>query len=55
MFAPGAIDQWGYAYRAVQRPGVRVREEIGTDGGYPLTGGFKTSIWPSAAWAPKVT
>ena len=35
MFAPGAIDQWGYAYRAVQRPGVRVRvrEEVDTDGG----------------------
>ena len=33
MFAPGAIDQWGYAYRAVQRPGVRVRETVGTDGG----------------------
>ena len=26
-----AIDHWGYAYRAVQRPGVRVRESIGTD------------------------
>lgn len=26
-----AIDQWGYAYRAVQRPGVRVREMVGTD------------------------
>jgi len=33
MFAPDAIDQWGYAYRAVQRPGVRVRETVGTDGG----------------------
>ena len=26
-----AIDQWGYAYRAVERPGVRVREMVGTD------------------------
>ena len=33
MFALGAIDQWGYAYHAAQRPGVRVREGIGTDGG----------------------
>ena len=30
-FAVDAIDQWGYAYRAVERPGVRVRESIGTD------------------------
>ena len=33
MFAPGTIDQWGYAYRTAERPGVRVREEVGTDGG----------------------
>ena len=33
MFAPNAIDQWGYAYRTAQRPGVRVREEVGTDAG----------------------
>ena len=33
MFALGTIDQWSYAYRTAQRPGVRVREEIGTDGG----------------------
>ena len=25
------VDQWGYAYRAVERPGVRVREMVGTD------------------------
>ena len=25
------IDQWSYAYRAVERPGIRVRETIGTD------------------------
>ena len=25
------IDQWGYAYRAVERPGVRVREMVGTE------------------------
>ena len=30
-FDPGAIDQWGYAYRAVERPGVRVRETVTTD------------------------
>ena len=30
-FAPDAIDQWAYAYRAAERPGVRVRETIGTD------------------------
>ncbi len=28
---PNGIDQWGYAYRAVERPGIRVRETIGTD------------------------
>ena len=28
---PARIDQWSYAYRAVERPGVRVRETIGTD------------------------
>ena len=28
---PGAIDQWGYAYFAAERPGVRVREVVGTD------------------------
>lgn len=28
---PAAIDQWSYAYRAVERPGIRVRETIGTD------------------------
>ena len=28
---PGAIDQLGYAYRAVERPGVRVRESVGVD------------------------
>ena len=33
MFALSAIDQWGYAYHAAQRPGVRVREGIGTDRG----------------------
>ena len=25
------IDQWGYAYRSIERPGVRVREMVGTD------------------------
>ena len=25
------IDQWGYAYRAVERPGVRVREMVATE------------------------
>ena len=30
-FTPSAIDQWGYFYRSVQRPGVRVREGIGTE------------------------
>jgi len=29
--APSQIDQIGYAYRAVERPGIRVRETIGTD------------------------
>ena len=28
---PDAIDQWGYAYRAVQRPDVRVRETVAVD------------------------
>jgi hypothetical protein len=28
---PAAIDQWSYAYRAVERPGIRVRETVGTD------------------------
>ena len=28
---PAAIDQWSYAYRAVERPGIRVRETIGAD------------------------
>ena len=28
---PSAIDQWGYAYRAVERPGIRVRESTGVD------------------------
>ena len=28
---PAGIDQWSYAYRAVERPGIRVRETIGTD------------------------
>ncbi len=40
MFAPGTIDQWGYAYRTAQRPGVRVREEIGTDAGKSPYWGF---------------
>ena len=30
-FSPADIDQWGYTYRAVERPGVRVREMVGTD------------------------
>jgi hypothetical protein len=30
-FDPEAIDQWGYTYSAIQRPGVRVREMVGTD------------------------
>ena len=40
MFDPNAIDQWGYAYRSAQRPGVRVREEVGTDGGKSPYWGF---------------
>ena len=28
---PARIDQWSYAYRAVERPGIRVRETVGTD------------------------
>ena len=40
MFDPGNIDQWGYAYRAAQRPGVRVREEVGTDSGKSPYWGF---------------
>ena len=40
-FALGAIDQWGYAYRAAQRPGVRVRETVGTDGGESPYWGFQ--------------
>lgn len=40
MFAPNAIDQWGYAYRTAQRPGERVREEVGTDGGKSPYWGF---------------
>ena len=30
-FDPSKVDLWGYAYRSVQRPLVRVREEIGED------------------------
>ena len=40
MFDPGTIDQWGYAYRAAQRPGVRVREQVGTDAGKSPYWGF---------------
>ncbi|MDA2934688.1 hypothetical protein MYX82_10150 [Acidobacteria bacterium AH-259-D05] len=29
---PSKVDLWGYSYRSVQRPLVRVREEIGEDG-----------------------
>ena len=29
---PSRVDLWGYSYRSVQRPLVRVREEIGEDG-----------------------
>ena len=30
---PSKVDLWAYSYRSVQRPLVRVREEIGEDEG----------------------
>ena len=42
-FAPDAIDQWGYAYMAVERPGVRVREMVGTSGLAPAYWRFDDS------------
>ena len=40
-FALSAIDQWGYAYRSALCPGVRVRETVGTDGGFAPYWGFQ--------------
>ena len=31
-WAPDAIDQWAYSYISAARPGVRVRETVGTEG-----------------------